>query len=72
MCGGSIDAKSITSGLIKSPKEVKNLTLKMNHHQYYEALYPKDQDCKWLITADKGYKVIINITHMDIEGDIVS
>ena len=31
-----------------------------------------DQDCVWIIKTDKDAKIMINITHMDIEGDAVS
>lgn len=66
-CGGLIEAFSFYDGQIRSPKDLisnsSDTTGILN--------YPTDQDCFWNIKANNDSKIIINITHMDIEGELV-
>ena len=47
-----------TSGVIQSPN--------------YPDLYPRGKACVWQIEGQKNYKISINFTHFDLEGNGVS
>ncbi|XP_074648145.1 tolloid-like protein 2 isoform X2 [Tubulanus polymorphus] len=51
-CGGVID--DAFNGTIQSPS--------------FPDLYPSNKNCVWQIVAPKQYRIILNITHFDLEG----
>jgi hypothetical protein len=57
------------TGLLRSPRD-KDFSNKMLGKMNFT--YPTNQNCKWLIKAKDGYKIFLNITHLDIEGQKVS